>query len=191
MHAIIPTHHFQRWNGRFYEAQSAQDIGYVLNLGHAGQPCTLGHESDLILGNTSGIYIIKVKYCRHKGTPVPYKQLLAARIFPCSEDRPSTGFTFNVLSMFRLFASEAKLSMQRFYNVLACLTNSMDPESIPDRYREFLRVSRAFDFLTDLYTSGAKDTKAKPSTDGDLALRCPVCPRLDVNFISSDVNNSN
>ncbi|KAG8682153.1 hypothetical protein FRC08_015153, partial [Ceratobasidium sp. 394] len=100
-----------------------------------------------------------------------------------------SGFTFGVLQAFSLLAGEAKLSAQRYYNVLVSLTNPAAPEVVPDRYREFTRVSREWQHLQDLKRSGSLAVQPSKQPAGDLAIRCPACPQPNVNYIPADVTN--
>jgi hypothetical protein len=92
----------------------------------------MGFERPLVLGDITGLHSVVVRFCRHPGHGAQSKQLLDANIFHCSEERPETGFTFNVLQLFSLMSTESKLSAQRFYNILACQTNPVFPQNVPD-----------------------------------------------------------
>jgi hypothetical protein len=102
-----------------------------------------------------------------------------------------TGFTFNVLRLFSFMSTEYKLSAQHFYNVLVCLTNSTFPQDVPDRYREFMRAVRQWQWLQTVKRSGSTTLSSTSSAiqQGDLALRCPACPREGINFEHTDVSN--
>jgi hypothetical protein len=190
-HHSLPTHRFREWTGRCFRNISSDDIEYIFHLGHGGEPCDLGKNRKLHLGDTNGFHTITVRYCRHPGRGSHSKQLLQARIFPCSEQDPQSAFTFDVMRLFQLLATEAKLSTQRFYNVLVYRTNPTFPSHVPDRYREFLRTSRQWQLLQSLKRSGRttiKDTTTGNITGaGDQAIRCPACPRVGVNFEHYDV----
>lgn len=190
-HQHFPCHQFVEWNGHHFKNRTSKELGYVFHLGHGGHPCNLGKTSDFVLGDTSGIHEIRIRFCRHPGKPDFPKQLLDAHIFPCSDKRPQSGFTFAVLKKFHLLATKAKLASQRYYNVLVCQTNAVLPEQVPDRYREFMRVCRQWDHLQDLKWAGIQRIKQDSPIEGDLALRCPACPREGVNFLLEDVSDDN
>jgi hypothetical protein len=172
-HHSLPTHRFREWTGRSFRNICSDDIDYVFHLGHGG--------------DTNGFHTITVRYCRHPGRGSHSKQLLQARIFPCSERDPQSAFTFNVLRLFHLLSSEAKLSTQRFYNVLVYRTNPTFPSHVPDRYREFLRTSRQWQFIQSLKRAGMTAINSDHPKAGELAIRCPACPRVGVSFEHSDV----
>jgi hypothetical protein len=186
-HTLLPMHQFQKWNGTYFENISSSALGYVFHLGHAGRACDLGFERVLVIGDITGIHTVIVRFCRHPGRGGQSHQLLDANIFPCSEDRPQTGFTFNLLRLFSLMSTESRLSAQRFYNVLACQTNPVFPQEVPDRYREFMRASREWQWLQVVKRSGSSSQLSLGLARGDLALRCPACPRDGVNFERRDV----
>ncbi|KAG9097442.1 hypothetical protein FS749_006276 [Ceratobasidium sp. UAMH 11750] len=186
-HSNFPTHRLREWTGTHFRNVSPSDTGLVFHLGHGGLPCNMGSERDFTLGDLNGIHVIRVRFCSHPGKPGEVRQLMQAQIFPCSEKRAVSGFTFAVLRQFHLLATEAKLSAQRFYNVLVYLTDAIEPSSVPDRYREFLRTTREWQFLQDLKHAGAEDPKSSEKADGDLALRCPACPHPGENYIAEDV----
>lgn len=190
-HQHFPCHRFLEWNGKHFTKRTSKELGYVFHLGHGGNSCDLGKTCDFILGDMSGIHDIRIRFCRHPGKLDFPKQLLDAHIFPCSDKRPQSGFTFAVLKKFHLLATEAKLASQRYYNVLVCQTSAVLPEQVPDRYREFMRVCRQWDHLQDLKWAGLRTTRQDSPVEGDLALRCPACPREGVNFFLEDVTDEN
>ncbi|KAG8725949.1 hypothetical protein FRC10_007607, partial [Ceratobasidium sp. 414] len=102
-----------------------------------------------------------------------------------------SGFTFRVLRQFHLLATEAKLSAQRFYNVLVYTTSSLFPGSVPDRYREFMRATREWQFLQVLKRAGSQETLFDKERAGDLALRCPACPIPGLNCQRADIRPDN
>lgn len=187
-HRSLPTHRFRVWTGTCFERVPASVAGYRFHLGHGGAPCDYGHDRTFTLGDVNGIHSIVVRFCRHPGRGDAAHQLLAARIFPCSDERPESGFTFSVLRNFYLLATEGKVSTQRYYNVLVRHSNNAFPHLVPDRYREFSRVARQWDHLQDLRRAGVFSVDPSLSTRGDLVLRCPACPRLNVNYQISDVD---
>ncbi|KAG9083198.1 hypothetical protein FRC07_013981 [Ceratobasidium sp. 392] len=54
-----------------------------------------------------------------------------------------------------------------------------------NRLRKFIRASRMWTYLQDLKHAGAYNEA--PTKGGSLALRCPACPRLGVNYEQTDV----
>jgi hypothetical protein len=188
-HFCLPGHRYRKWVGTHFENTDSSEIGFVFQLGHAGKPCDMGFERVFVLGDTNGLHNITIRFCRHPGRGSPSKQLMDSNIFPCSDLRPQTGFTFNVLRLFCFMSAKSKLSAQRFYNVLVCLTNSTFPKDVPDRYCEFMQVARQWQWLQAVKRSGSTSPSSSPSgpLQGDLALRCPACPHEGINFERTDI----
>jgi hypothetical protein len=190
-HSNLPTHRFRKWNGSFFEQVASQDIGYIFQLGHNGKSCNLGYNRRFTLGDLNGLHTLTIRFCQHPGSGDAARQLLSAQIFPCSDRSPASGFTFHLLRTFYLLATEAKISGQRYYNVLVRLTSNTSPHTVPDRYREFLRVSRQWNHLQHLKRAGQFKPEAQQVARGDLALRCPACPRKGYNYESTEVEPHN
>lgn len=186
-HVNLPCHRFQQWNGDFFQDVTSADIGYVFNLGHGGRHCASATQRSFTLGDTNGLHVIQMRFCRHPGRGDFARQLLKAGIFPCSDIQPASGFTFSLLRQFHLLSTEAKLSSQRYYNVLCALTNNIFPHLVPPRYKEFMRVQRQWELLQDLKRAAQDVVVDTTNSSGDLALRCPACPRLGINYEKEDV----
>ncbi|QRV99059.1 hypothetical protein RhiJN_27078 [Ceratobasidium sp. AG-Ba] len=88
-----------------------------------------------------------------------------------------------------LLSSEAKLSAQRFYNVLLYRTNALAPDECDDRYKEFLRVSWQWQHLQDMKHAYCSTSKMR--SRGDLAIKCPACPIPGINCFPDDIDQSN
>ena len=39
----MPLHHIEKWTGRFFDATSLNQEGFVMYLGHGGEPCPTTH----------------------------------------------------------------------------------------------------------------------------------------------------
>jgi hypothetical protein len=186
-HPLLPTHRFRKWTGTHFKNISSSELGYIFHLGHVGKACDMGFEHAFVIGDITGLHSVVVRFCCHPGHGAQSKQLLDANIFPCSEERPQTGFTFNVLRLCSLMSTKSKLSAQRFYNVLACQTNPVFPQEVPDCYRESMRASREWQWLQVVKRTGSSPDVPMGSIGGNLTLHCPACPREGVNFASRDV----
>jgi hypothetical protein len=184
-HRLIPTHRVRQWITDQWQSVTLQELGLVLPLGNHASPCKLEKSIPLTVGDINGLHTVMIAPCGCRNAPAIAVQLLRARIFPCSEDRPSSGFTFALLKQFGLAAADAKVAAKAFFGVVQRQTNNVFPHRGTDRYREFLRVSRAWMFLQDQKRAGnpGKDI----STTSDVSLPCPACPRLNINYEASDV----
>lgn len=185
MHHVVPTHRILKWTGATWSKTTLQEIGLTFALGDHITACPQANLKTFCLGDTTGIHSIKVAFCGCRGHALPPVQLLQKRILPCSDDDPSTGFTFSVLRQFHFASVDAKLSSSRFYAILQRSANNLMPHLYLNRFREFIRATRQWMYLQDLKRSGTFFTGSVASLS--LALRCPACPRLGVNFEPPDV----
>jgi hypothetical protein len=183
-HQRLPTHRARWWTGMHFANISLRALGVAFHLGHGGAPCNMGLDRDFLLCDTNGFHMITMRFCRHPGHGDPARQLLEAQIFPSSDKRPATGFTFPLLRQYALLESEGKLTMKRYYDVLVYLTNALLPHEVCDRYCELLRVSRQWIHLEDSKHSYAMGVSRE---NAQLMVRCPCCPRLSVNFEQRDI----
>ncbi|KAF8700609.1 hypothetical protein RHS03_06611, partial [Rhizoctonia solani] len=97
VHTLLPTHRVRAWfwSRKVWLDSSLDDLGYILHLGHHGGHCLAPNAtaSRLLVGDTTGIFSIKVQYCQHASAPAKPHQLLSAGLFPCSNIHPRTAFT--------------------------------------------------------------------------------------------------
>jgi len=121
-----------------------------------------------------------------------------SQMLPASHHDIKTVFTFRMLKHFRLANLEAKTSAYQYHHMLRRITNSAFPHLVPNRYTEFVRVTREWRNLIYLRwhgfgiraeESGPENTMAdsldvKLATPGpaDLALFCPACPQPGINL---------
>jgi hypothetical protein len=184
-HRYIPTHRISVWNGSAWSRTSLCEQSFILILGDHTLPCPHGNKKNFLLGDLTGFHRISIVFCECAHCPDQAVQLLRAHILPCSEDNPSTGFTFRVLRLFHLASTDAKLSASRFYALLQRSTNNVMPHLHENRFREFLRATRQWMYLQDMKRAGVEHMK--DALGSSLALRCPACPRLDVNYKMDDI----
>ncbi|KAF8836301.1 hypothetical protein BDN67DRAFT_1014817 [Paxillus ammoniavirescens] len=119
----------------------------------------------------------------HLLTVSPFQaQLLQIGWYPATQKSPRTTFTFQSLESFRLMNLECKVKVMSFYKYLRRVTDPIVPHSMPDQYKEFLRISRQWRYLQNkLGFRFAHDSTVKVK-DGDLAYFCPACPQPGVNL---------
>lgn len=153
-------------------------------LGPHLQPCHFRSTVDFTLSNITGLHEISVCFCSCSNTVHPALQLLQSNIYPCPESSPSSGFTHTLLQFFHLAATEAKVLTKAFYTVLQRQNNNVYPHHGPQQYRELLRVTRAWMLLSDhkRFRTFGQDTLFLQV----VALCCPACPRLGINYLLSD-----
>lgn len=85
----------------------------------------------MVFVHTTGIYSRKVEWCQCENHKSHYAQLLQARLFPATSDRPSTAFTFEVLDELHLQRIECKTVSSNFYSLLRRKTDFNAPLDVP------------------------------------------------------------
>lgn len=135
----------------------------------------------MIIIDRSGIHHIGITSCRCEDAKSIDMQLLEAGIYPATQKDPRTGFTFAVLDEYLIENRECKVSASNFYNKLRRMTSNAFPQSLPDRYRELLRVSRQWRDLKYRKWHGFGFRKSEPGP-GELAIFCPACPQPGINL---------
>ncbi|KIK34294.1 hypothetical protein CY34DRAFT_98279 [Suillus luteus UH-Slu-Lm8-n1] len=197
-HRSLPFHKIQLWIGRCFKDVALADQGFIWYLGHSGESCPryaasniCGREVEglpcdttpITIVHSSGVFTHNIAWCHCQGSnPQQHLQLLRAGLFPASSTRPKTAFTFEVLDHFLIDALECKTSARSFFEKLTRLTNNAFPDTVPDRYRELMRVSRLWQDLKNRKWFGfGHDVESGPGP-GDLALFCPSCPQPGINM---------
>ncbi|KEP45061.1 hypothetical protein V565_323500, partial [Rhizoctonia solani 123E] len=203
LHRFTPTHQIKRWDGSSWVGSSLFDIGYVLFIGHHGQPCPAKqpqHTSDekaggkqskdfkgalnLYIGDLNGFTRAKVLYCRCSHAIPKPNQLLAAGLFPCSHLHPESAITFQLLDMYNTLTTTSRTSAHKYYTALEKVTKPGFSADVGDRYRELMWTHRRYLHLLLLRRSGHK-FPLHPTIDvhpGDQAFDCVACPRPGFNF---------
>ncbi|KAG2117531.1 hypothetical protein BD769DRAFT_1672572 [Suillus cothurnatus] len=209
-HHFLPFHKVQEWTGKCFEDKSLKELGFVWYMGHGGQQCPFSEDpqawedipldaeagsvpmetfsgstttSTMTIIHSTGVFLHNVVWCGCPGSNHrQHLQLLEARLFPASITRPRTAFTFEVLDHFLIDALECKTSASSFFEKIRRLTNHSFPDTVPNRYRELMRVSRLWrDLMSRKCFGFGHDTKEKPGK-GDLAWFCPACPQPSINL---------
>lgn len=137
----------------------------------------------LVVVDVLGIYELRIRPCRCTSNATPVvDQLLQAGLYPASVKRTRTVFTFRVLDDYDLENLETKSSAAKYYNKLKRLTSNAFPHSVPNRYRELMRVTRQWRDLKARLRAGYPFADDTTLLDGGLALFCPACPQPGVNL---------
>ncbi|KAG1897763.1 uncharacterized protein F5891DRAFT_1129849 [Suillus fuscotomentosus] len=189
-HQHNPFHNLQLWNGKFYESNTLWDhsnLGAMEDVfahmeGDTIYETQLG-LSNLVIVHSTGVYSHCVSWCQcPEAEKDRHLHLLKAKLFPASITRPQSAFTFDVLDNFLIDALECKTSAMSFYQKLRCFTNNAFPHTIPDHYRELMRVSRIWRDLVNRIRFGFAHESDRSPGPGDLALYCPACPQPGINL---------
>ncbi|KAA1479019.1 hypothetical protein DENSPDRAFT_861961 [Dentipellis sp. KUC8613] len=203
-HQRIPLHRVQRWNGEFYERETLRNLGLVFQLGHGpGGQCRLpqaGHK-DFVVIHVNGIHAVNVKFCGCKGLDRPI-QLLRHSWWPATPLEPQSVATFDVLKHFHLITLQGKLNATDFYRALELHTDNTGLSSIPVCYHSLFCVTSVFihdkqDHLPNFMLMirewrhikamkragrGHEEGGVAAAKPGELAIKCPACPRPGVNI---------
>ncbi|KAG6835885.1 hypothetical protein H0H93_013691 [Arthromyces matolae] len=183
-HKTNPFHRIQKWIGTYFENTTFYELGYQLNLGHLGDSCRNPRTVKVAILHVNGIHQLRVNFCNCTQAVPEHVQLLRARLFPSTTIYPQTAATFELLRHFQLLSFMSKVSAFEFYQTLVRLTDNTGTLSIPDRYREFLRMLREWRHLK-LLKRGARgyDPKGVEGTKpGECAVLCPACPYPGINM---------
>ncbi|KAK7057356.1 CxC2 domain-containing protein [Favolaschia claudopus] len=186
MHAANPLHIIERWNGVFFERTSLKELGLRIQFGHANCTCPQAGHKNFIVLDVGGVHEVAVDFCgceRELEMGLHRTQLLQRRWFPATHEYPRTAITFQLLDMFQIQTLQAKTTAYDYYTTLEKLTNGVGT-ALPKRYREFLRVVRFHRHLMMLKRGGRGHAASGVcgTTAGELAIRCPACPRPGVNL---------
>ena len=157
----------------------------------------------------SGAHRLVVRYCYCDHHAPKHVQLLRARWFPATIERPSTAFAFDILDFFHKLQNQSKCNPYDFYNAIIQRTDAagLNPEivssfffisvplssSIPQyRYNELTLVHRLWAHLHLLKRGGA--VYSSPTIEslrgGSMAVVCPACPQPGKNTIEFQASES-
>ncbi|KAA1479641.1 hypothetical protein DENSPDRAFT_862064 [Dentipellis sp. KUC8613] len=172
-----------RWNGTCFVPYSLYNAGLVIQLGHDGAPCPNPHDStkDITVIDVSGIHRVRARFCSCLLTETArtYVQLLRAKWWPMSLDRPQTTVTFRTLQLFHSLSLQAKINSYDFYHSLIRVTNGTGLRQPKNRYAEFSRAVRCFRNVRMAKRGGrGHDPGGMEKTEvGSMAIECPACPQ--------------
>lgn len=138
----------------------------------------------LTVVDTTGIHQIPIRYCRcPESLLIPeYLLLLHLGLYPASTSQPRTVFTFRALHDYDLLNLETKATPQRYLAKLQRQTTNIFTDTLPDRYRELLRLIRQWRNLKQHKNAGTAYSPPVQIAPGSLAQFCPACPQPGVNL---------
>ncbi|EGN91642.1 hypothetical protein SERLA73DRAFT_128099 [Serpula lacrymans var. lacrymans S7.3] len=122
----------------------------------------------MLLVDRSGVHHPPVKWCSCLNAACSDVQLLSNGLYPASQKKPQTAFTFALLDDFLINNKECKTPAMTFYSKIQRVTNSAFPHKVPNRYQEFMRVSQQLRYLKYMWS---------------LALFCLAFPQLGINVL--------
>ncbi|KAI0686970.1 hypothetical protein C8Q76DRAFT_635860 [Earliella scabrosa] len=210
IHRLNPFHRLLSWDPvrAMWQRTTTANLGLVLYGGHGGRRCprVSREPREMVIVHEGGVTKLRLSFCECRpiglsGTrlrtahatseciaedlsrdllvPEPI-QLIQMGLYPASWKRPRTAFTMKLMRAYHLLSLQAQTSALDFYNYLRRTTDNVDPESVPDRYREMLASMREFSFLRACKRAGQIPGRNMPPRS--LAVLCPACPQPAMNM---------
>lgn len=140
-HRCHPFHRIRHWissgDGSRFESSSLYNTGFVLYLGHNGIPCESTRADQprgpttMTVVHTTGVHSVHTSYCQCPHAGERHEQLFDYGIFPATELRPQTGFSFQVLDHFHLLNLRSKMAAWDYWGSLVAMTDPVNPERVP------------------------------------------------------------
>ncbi|KLO06045.1 hypothetical protein SCHPADRAFT_806026, partial [Schizopora paradoxa] len=185
IHATLPFHFIEYWNMKHWEKSTLDRLGFVLHLGHNGEPCPMpeGGKRMLHVLHCTGLHDVRVVFCgcHHEGLRFDddsnMNQLLRARLFPATPGRVQSAVTFDCLNEFHILTTQGKLTAMDYYETLVRLTDNTGVDPPKKKYDEFLRCSRLWRHLTMMKRAAVFLTGGVDACEpGSCAVPCYACP---------------
>ncbi|KAL0565489.1 hypothetical protein V5O48_016532, partial [Marasmius crinis-equi] len=189
-----PLDRVEKWNGSFFQCQSLKSLGMFVQFGHPpGDPCRSHQKARnrFIVVDVDYIQEVDVRFCMCQPRAIVgefFQQLLRHSFFPATIAEPHTAFTFRCLEYFHTLTLGGKMTMYDFYTAVESRTDGSGLLGSRDRYDEFVRVVRLWRYLKLLKRGGVgvdRERSLSSISPGELALRCPACPRPGFNLPSN------
>ncbi|KAK7018429.1 CxC2 domain-containing protein [Favolaschia claudopus] len=185
-HGDNPLHVVECWDGRCFTLTSLKALGLKIWFGHPG--CSRRHSGHMnfVVLDITGIHEVNVEFCACERRPEMgcfRTQLLRRRWFPATDVQPRSAATFRLLDYFQKLTLQAKTTMWDFYCALERLIDGAG-DVPPKRYVAFLGMARFYRHLIMLKRGGRGHAigGVSATTAGELAVRCPACPRPGINL---------
>ena len=192
------TQFHQRWNGRFFDNDSLQNLGLVYQFGHSGGPCPcpLAGPKQFVVFDITGPHLVTFNYCDCREKPLSnWTQLLRERWFPATLTRPQTVFTFDCLEHFHELTLQGKTNLYDYYHTLLRRADNANIRlSIVSRYcisffwpnltvyqNRYSKIHRVFRMWRNLMALKRAGRGHDPggidaTSNGELTIECPACP---------------
>lgn len=134
-----------------------------------------------------------MSFCGCIGAESRDVQLLQARLFPASPERPATAFTFDLLDTCEELALQGKVNVYDIYNAIINKTGKDGKHPIvsytsspgiltngftQNKYKDLCLVMRVWRHLLMLKRAGRghDPSGANGTKPGELCVECPCCP---------------
>lgn len=145
-HTTLPFHRMEKWDQDFYRSTTLNALGFVLRLGHSGQPCPTSQSQNgdfaanfwstrshcvIEIVHTTGVFRHTVELCSCHPNLDAHAQLFNAQVMPSTFVSPQTAFTFQVLEAFQIANLEGKVSAFSYFQQIRRATNNAFPALVP------------------------------------------------------------
>ncbi|KAI0652689.1 hypothetical protein C8Q79DRAFT_997656 [Trametes meyenii] len=187
-HRNLPYHWIEWWNGTFFTRRDLADFGFVVHLGHHGDPCphlpTNSVPANFVIVHDNGVHRCNLSYCHCPGRRAEWSQLIRRDLFPASMERVETAFTCELLERFHVDFDVTKRSVQDFMQVLSHISGGEKEQGqAKDRYHSFMLAARIYRHLTTMKRSGGRHNVVIPGRRrGELSVPCLTCPIPNFNL---------
>jgi hypothetical protein len=101
--------------------------GLDLHFLHNGGKCPNARKVGrgvLNIVHSNGFHFFKVFFCGCANAPLPWVQLLHAKLWPASYEEPRTAFTLDVLDHFQRLNFNGKITLYAYYETLHSMTDN-------------------------------------------------------------------
>ncbi|KZV60566.1 hypothetical protein PENSPDRAFT_593918, partial [Peniophora sp. CONT] len=186
-HADLPLHRVEIWLEGHWQETTLKKLGVTVSFGHNGGTCPQPRRTveDFVVIHTNGLHEVKAVFCGCTLEYVPVReQLLRARWWPATVHAPQTAATFESLDAFDALGGAGKTNAYEYYNSLRLLTDATGLHKLPDRYKEFTRMTHEWRHTLQLKRAGRGHDRfggIEETEKGDLAVLCPTCPHEGLN----------
>jgi len=163
-----------------------KELGLRIQLNHMNNPCSNPERchKDFRVIHMNGIHDVHVDFCGCELAIPKHLQLLRRQLYPSTPYHPRTCATFGLLKSFHLLNLTSKVSAYDYYRAIERLTDNTGLKVPKSRYWMLMRMSLQWRHLKLLKRAGRGHDASGPlgTAPGELAIRCPTCPRPGINL---------
>ncbi|RDX42700.1 hypothetical protein OH76DRAFT_1362279 [Lentinus brumalis] len=187
IHAHLPLHRIQRWDGTFFNNVTLRDLGLFVRPAHLdGSSCLtcrpgLEGLTPITIIHANGLHVVNLQFC---SCVEEERRTLFLRLswWPATATDPRTCATFFVLKQFHLLNLQGKLTIYDFYKSLELATDNTGLQKIPVSAMTLMVRQWRHVMLAKRAGRGHDSGGIESTTQGGLALKCRACPRPGVNL---------
>ncbi|KAL0574400.1 hypothetical protein V5O48_007558 [Marasmius crinis-equi] len=171
-HQDRPYDRIEEWNGFCFQKVTLRDLGMSIQLCHpAGHKCKFPRaaKTGFVVVDIDYIQTVDVFYCGCQDPAVvgrPWQQLFRSQLFPATVITPHTAFTFRSIKLLHSLTLHGKLTTYDFYRSIETATDTAGINGAPTRGG----------------VGSLLDPDLENVSPGSLVVKCPVCPRPEVNL---------